>query len=243
MCRGLRHHHAANGRRTGERHDVDVGVSGDCGTNICASADEDVEDAVGHTRFGCQASECQRRQRSDLRGFEYHRAPGGQRGQHFPHGHLQGVVPRSDRPDDPDGFTSDRRRVLARVLRARLAVEIACDAGEEVDVVDTARHVEFRCETDRLTGVGDLLARQQIGVGVEQTREGMQYRRPLSRGGSTPIVLCARGMCDRRGNVGAGREYEVRHRRIGGGIDDRVVESRSAARSTVDPTTGNCRDG
>ena len=79
----------------------------------------------------------------ELCGLEDDGVAGGEGGQHLPHRHLQRVVPRRDRSDDADGLAPDAGGVVAGVLAGGLALEVAGRAGEEVDVVDAAGHVEL----------------------------------------------------------------------------------------------------
>ena len=142
--------------------------------------------AVGQARLGGQPRQGQRGQRRQLGGFDDDAAAGGQRGQHLPHRHLQRVVPRRDGRDDPDGLAPDARGVVAGVLGGGLALEVAGRAGEEVDVVDAAGHVELAGQPRRLAGLADLLGDQLVGVARTQRRQLGQHRRPVHRGRAGP---------------------------------------------------------
>ena len=139
-------------------------------------------------------------QRGELGGLEHDRVAGGDGGKDLPRRHLQRVVPRRDRSDDPDRFAPDARRVVGRVLGRRLALEIAGGAAEEGDVVDRARHVEPADQLDRLARVAALDGRDLVGPPGQNFSPAGQQRRALGRSGARPRAKgrfrCRDGLVD-----------------------------------------------
>lgn len=232
---GLRHHLPADRARPGEGHHVDAGMSGQVCAGIRTGADDDVENAVGQSGLGGDAGHRQRRQRRDLGRLQDHRATGGECRDDLPHRHLQRVVPGRDGADDADGFTADRRGVVARVLRTRLALEIACDTGEELDVVDRSGDVELGREPDRLAGVRDLFGDQHLGLRRQRSGQREQDTRPFGRGGTSPGRLRGAGTRDRGIDIAATCEFHSRNRLIRGRIDHDAIGTGRVMWLTVDP--------
>ena len=235
LHRGGGHHLAADGGRPGERDKVDVRVPGQCGADIGTRPGHHVEHAVGQPGFAGQPGQRQRRQGCQLARLDHHGAAGGQRGQHFPHRHLQGVVPWRDGADHTDRLAPDARRVVAGVLRGGLALEVAGRACEEVDVVDAARHIEFGGQSHRFAGLTDLLGHQIVGVLAGQHSQLGQHRGAVGGRRRRPA-----GQRRIRGADGAVHIGGCRHRIVGGGLTGRGVDHLMQAatghhRGTVDP--------
>ena len=70
--------------------------------------------------------------------------PAASAGPELPDRHHQRVVPRADAGDDADRLAPDHRRVALDVLAGGLALEVACGAGEEAEVVGAERHLLAR---------------------------------------------------------------------------------------------------
>ena len=238
---GRGHHLAADRGGPGERHQVDVAMAGQGGADVAPGAGDDVEHPGGQTGLAGEPGQRQRGQRSQLGGLDHHRAAGGQRGQHLPHGHLQRVVPRGDGGDDADGLAPDARRVVAGVLRGGLALEMPRRAREEVDVVDAAGDVELGGQPHRLAGLADLLGDQVVGVLVGQLGQPGQHRRPVGGGGGGPSGQRAAGSGNGRVDVIGGGQGVLGDHATGRRIDDPVDVTRGRHRRAVDPAACHVR--
>ena len=239
---GRGHHLAPHGRRPGERHQVDVAVSGQCRADVAAGPGDDVEHAGGQAGLAGEPRQRERRQRRHLGGLDHHRAAGGQRRNDLPYGHLQRIVPRRDGRDDADGLTPDAGGVVGRVFGGGLPLEVPCRAREEVDVVHAAGDVEIGCEPDRLTRLADFLGDQRFGVfagelgqlgqhgGTLRRRRSRPFRQRPSRGGHGDVDVLRR----RQRAVG----NHVPRRRI----DDLMHSAAGAHLGAVDPAARDRHD-
>ena len=125
------HDLAADRRRAGERHDVDVGMRRQLGADRGVGRREHVHDAgrdVG--RLGDELAERERRPRRVGRALQHDGAAGRERRRELRERELDRVVVRRDRADDAGGFLLDpavvpaRERVaLAEVLDEVVALE------------------------------------------------------------------------------------------------------------------------
>ena len=141
------HDLAADGRRAGERHDVDVGVRRQLGADGGVGRREHVHDAgrdVG--RLGDELAERERRPRRVGRALEHDGAAGRERGRELRERELDRVVVRRDRADDAGGFLLDPPVVAARERVALAEVLDEVVALEEIGVPahDVGRTRELR---------------------------------------------------------------------------------------------------
>ncbi len=116
-----RHDLAADRRRAGERHDVDVGMRRQLGADRVVGRREHVHDAgrdVG--RLGDELAERERRPRRVGRALEHDGAAGRERGRELRERELDRVVVRGDRADDAGRLLLDPAVVRdPRTCRAR----------------------------------------------------------------------------------------------------------------------------
>ena len=98
--------------------------------------------------------------------------------------------------------------MVAGVLRGGLALEVAGRPGEEVDVVDAARHIELGRQPHRLTGLTDLLGDQFIGVLIGQLGQLGQHRGPVGRRRRGPTGQCRPRRGDRAVDIGGRGQRE-----------------------------------
>ena len=110
-------------------------------------------------------------QRRELAGLEHDGVAGGQRGPELPGGHVERVVPRRDRGDDPERVTTDHRGVARLVLAGGLALEEAAGRGEEAPVVQGQVHLEL----DDRDGLADVLALDRAQL-VHVVLDGVGHR-------------------------------------------------------------------
>ncbi|OZE33688.1 hypothetical protein CH256_11575, partial [Rhodococcus sp. 05-2254-6] len=165
---------------TGTGVDAGVALSSHAGLDLMTFTGST---PVGHACLGGQARQPQGGQRREFTGLEHDGTPGRQRRYRFPHRHLQRIVPRSDRPDHSDRVPADGGGVLTRVLRSSLAVQVPRRPGEELDVVDAARNIEFGCQPCRFAGLHHFLGHEVLRVGRNETRQFHQHGAAV-RGGS-----------------------------------------------------------
>jgi hypothetical protein len=100
---------------------------------------------------------------------------------------------------DPTTPTGSRRIEdvwSAEYSALAFALEIAGGAGEECDVVDRARHVEFAGQADRLARDATFQLRDLHGPVRQQPCERGQYRRTIGRGRAGPLGVRVPGSLD-----------------------------------------------
>ena len=172
-------------------------------------AADDVEDAR-RQELGHQLGHPDRARGRGVGRLEHHRVAGGDRRRPLPDGHHCRVVPGRDRGADADRLAPHVRRVAAHVLAGRLALEYAGGAGEEADLVGHRRDL-LRCrQLLRLARVLRLDVDKLVGALLDRVGDPQQRALALARRGVTPALERARGVLERRVDVGLPRQCGVR---------------------------------
>ena len=154
------------------------------------------------------------------RRLEHDGVAGGDRRGDLPDRHVERVVPRRDLADDADRLAADERGVAGEVLAGRPALEVACGAGEEAELVHRLHDLVGDERRAGLAGVlrfevGELLGARFHRVGDPEERELPLRRRRLAPG-LERIGCRAVGMVDvRRRRDGRDAVHLLR-----GGIDE-----------------------
>ena len=199
------HDLAADRRRAGERHDVDVGVRRQLGADRVVGRREHVHDAgrdVG--RLGDELAERERRPRRVGRALEHDRAAGRERGRELRERELDRVVVRGDRADDAGGLLLD-----PAVVPARERVALA-------EVLD---------EVVALEQIGVPAARRRSGPRAADRSCSRPARRPRARGSRAAARRCRAAP----GAAGAGTARGTRGRATSRSCRTRAGPRRSRA--------------
>ena len=212
-ARGQRRHPSADGRRAGERHQVDVGV-GDEGLPRRAPAGDDVEHARRQPHLVGRVGQDEGGEGGQLRRLEDDGAPGGQGGRHLLHRLQQGVVPRGD-----GGHHADRLPDHQREPDLLLEREGADHLGERPHHHERPSHLDQRGERE---GAADLLRHQQADLGQaadEDVVHGLDQPGPLVDRRRGPPLEGGPGGGDGPVDVGARPVGHVAHHLLGGRVD------------------------
>ena len=124
---------------------------------------------VQHARrqdVGRELREAQGRQGRPRRRLEDDGIAGGQRRPQLPAGHVQGIIPGSNRGDHADRLAADERGSIRDVLVDRLALHAASCSGEEAHVVGDGGHVHGS-DVEWLARLAGLEARELLGVRLD----------------------------------------------------------------------------
>ena len=246
--RGQLHHMRADGVGAGERHEVDLAMGGQLLTDRSAARDQG-QHPGRYTRLLGQPHERDRAQRSAGRRQGDHGAPSRQRWPDLPGQHVDRVVVRRHRSDDPQRLPHQDaagrwRGSVRRQRRQRLHATTLRSAhrhlGAPAQVRGRLRNLKRAGEPDRRPDLGDHRERQFLAVLLDQVGQpvehlgaafGRQSRpRPVSdraaRGGHGLLDLVGPG-ADPRGHDVLSRRVNGRERRSGAGHPPPVDEARS----------------
>ena len=159
------------------------------------------------------------RQRRLLGGLEHDAVARRERRADLPDGHHQRVVPGSDLTDDADRLAPQHRRVARHVLPCGAALEAACGAGEEAQVVDD--HWDLVAgRLQRLADVGGLEARELLATLLDRRGDRQQRARTLSRRRLRPPAEGRVGRLHGRVDVGGSRARRRGDRLAGRRVED-----------------------
>src|SRR5271165_2571214 len=103
--------------RTGERHLINVWVSGNCGTRGFTIPGHDIDYARRKSGFFEEFPQAESCKRSLLGGFKHYSAAGRQRRSKFPCGHQKRKIPRDDLSDHSDWFAQR----VSKIFLAKIA--------------------------------------------------------------------------------------------------------------------------
>jgi ParB family chromosome partitioning protein len=172
--------HAADRRRAGERHLVDVGVVGEVGADG-ARARDDVEDARRQAGLGADLGEEQRREARVAGRLDDDGVAHGERRADLPGEQHERKVPRHNLADDAE-----------RLPLGQLVLHQLRPAGVVVEVARDERNVRVARLAQRLAVVERLDAREQAVVLLHVPRNAVEVlgalvrrqRRPRAKGGT-----------------------------------------------------------
>ena len=194
--RALLHDALADGRRSGERDQVDLRRKGQLLADEVVGRRHDVEDAGGDLRLiGDEAAEAGGVPWRVGRGLEDHGVAGGEGLPELVQRHLDGEIPRDDGTDDAHRLLPD----LTRVLRPA-AIGDRRQVGPPCELVDQPQRVaESALQRDvQLVGVGghpgaadleDELLAQRLPLALERPLQlGQAFLAPVAVGGPVRLV-------------------------------------------------------
>ena len=116
-----------------------------------------------------------------VRGLEHDGVAGGDRRRDLPDRHVERVVPRRDLADDADRLPADERRVAGEVLARRPALEVACGAGEEAELVDRLHDLVGDERRTGLAGVLRFEVGELLGARLHRIRDAEEGELPFGR--------------------------------------------------------------
>ena len=130
-------------------------------------AGNDIDHAVGDSRFLRQPGQAQAGQRRLLGRLDHDRAAGGQRRPPLPGHHQDREVPRDHLPHHPHRLAA-RVAVVVAVDRDRRALDLVGPAGVVAEALHGQRDVDGPRVGDRLAVVEGLERREVIDLGLDQ---------------------------------------------------------------------------